>query len=108
MRPYVRKAILFVPRHSTRTLVPLVDFATSVPAGRNRETLVVTDLALLRLEGGRLRLLSRHAGTSLEELRAATGFRLEGGARAETPEPTKQEIEALRRLDPAGIRHRLV
>ncbi len=108
MRPFVRKAVLFVPRHSPRTFVPRVDFATSVASARNLATEVVSDLATLRLAGGRLRLVARHAGVSLDEVRKNTGFPLEGDPRATTPEPTAGELEALRRLDPAGIRHRLV
>src|SRR5439155_2159523 len=47
MRAYVRKVVVGVPRHSTRTLVPRVDFATSVVSPRNLETTVVSDLAVL-------------------------------------------------------------
>ena len=107
MRAYVRKVVVGVPRHSTRTLVPRVDFATSVVSPRNLETTVVSDLAVLRLEAGRLRLASRHAGVSSEDLKARSGFPLEGEARATTPEPTRLEMAALRKLDPDGIRHRL-
>ncbi len=107
MRPFVRKVVVLLPRHSTKTLVPRVDFATSVPSRRNEATIVVTDLAILRLQGGRLRLVSRHPGITPEALGAATGFRLEGDRETTTAEPTDAEREALRRLDPGGIRHRL-
>jgi glutaconate CoA-transferase subunit B len=51
IRPYVRKVVVLVPRHAARVLVGRVDFASSVPSARNAETWVVSDLALLRLEG---------------------------------------------------------
>ncbi len=107
MRAFVRRAVFFVPRHSTRTLVPAVDFASSIPSPRNRETLVVSDRALLRLEPGGLRLVSRHAETSIEDLRGATGFPLEGRLGAATPEPSREELSTLRGLDPDGIRYSL-
>jgi glutaconate CoA-transferase, subunit A len=107
MRAFVRRAIFFMPRHSTRTLVPRVDFASSTPSPRNLETLVVTDRALLRLEGGGLTLVSRHRGTSIEDLRGATGFPLEGSLEAVTAEPGVEELKALQGLDPDGIRYSL-
>jgi acyl CoA:acetate/3-ketoacid CoA transferase alpha subunit/acyl CoA:acetate/3-ketoacid CoA transferase beta subunit len=108
MRPFIPKVVIIVPRHTPRSLVERVDFATAVASPRNRETLVLTDLALLRLEAGRLRLVSRHAGASLADLRSRTGFTMEEAEAPETPEPTAEEIGALRRLDPAGIRHRMI
>ncbi|MFQ5878424.1 MAG: CoA-transferase subunit beta, partial [Acidobacteriota bacterium] len=108
MRSHVRKVVIVVPRHSTRSLVRAVDFATAVPAPRNRETMVVTDRARLRLDSGRLRLVSRHAGVAVEDLRARTAFPLEGDWDATTPEPTPGEMAALAALDPGGIRHRLI
>ena len=108
MRAYVPRVVLFVPRHSARTMVPRTDFATALVSPRNRETLVVTDKALMRLEGGRLRLTSRHAGVEPEDLKAGTGFPLEGDWNAMTPEPTPDEMAALKKLDPDGLRHRII
>jgi len=108
IRPFVRKVVVLVPRHAPRVLVERVDFASSVPSERNRETWVVSDLALLRLEAGRLRVASRHAGTATETLHSRTGFALPGAeAAAVTAEPTDAEKDAIERLDPLGLRHRL-
>jgi glutaconate CoA-transferase subunit B len=108
IRPCVRKVIILTPRHSTRALVERVDFASSVPSPQNRETWVVSDLALLRLEGGRLHVASRHAGVTPDDLRAKTGFTIDGRGAATTPEPTPGEMAAIARHDPAGLRHRLI
>jgi acyl CoA:acetate/3-ketoacid CoA transferase alpha subunit/acyl CoA:acetate/3-ketoacid CoA transferase beta subunit len=105
MRPFVSKVIITLPRHSGKSLVERVDFVTAAAAPRNRETVVLTDIAILRLSDGRLRLASRHAGVSLEEVRDRTGFPLEGDAEALTPEPAAAEVRALRRIDPAGLRY---
>jgi glutaconate CoA-transferase subunit A len=108
MRPYIRKVVIVVPRHTPRSLVERVDFATSIASPGNRETVVISDLAVLRLHDGRLALVSRHAGVTAEELGRRTGFPLEAGeAAAPTPEPTAEELSVLQRLDPGGIRHRL-
>ena len=107
MRPYVRKVVIMIPRHSKRTLVERVDFATAVASPRNCETTVVTDLGRLVLRDGRLRLSERHKGVELQELKAKTGFDLGGETGAETPEPTPEEMKVLSELDPGGIRHRM-
>jgi len=108
IRPCVRTVVILAPRHSPRALVERVDFASSVPSSLNRETWVVSDLALLRLEGGRLHVASRHAGVTLEELRTRTGFAIDGVGAATTPEPGRDEMAAIVRHDPAGLRHRLI
>lgn len=107
MRAYVGKVVLLVTRHSPRTLVPRVDFVTSAPAPRNRETRVVTDLGLLRMEGGRLVLEGRHEGFGLDAIREATGFGLTGDLETMVPPPTAAERKAIDTLDPDGIRQRL-
>ena len=108
IRPFVRKVVVLVPRHAPRVLVERVDFASSVPSDRNLETWVVSDLGLLRLEEGRLAVASRHEGTSADHLRSRTGFALDDAdAAPTTPEPTDAERDAIERLDPAGLRHRL-
>ncbi|HEV8121494.1 MAG TPA: CoA-transferase [Candidatus Polarisedimenticolia bacterium] len=106
IRPFVRKVVVLSPRHARRTFVERVDFASSVPSERNRETWVVTDLALLRLEAGRLRLQARQGDASFEAIQERTGFALQPGAGA-APEPTADEMRVIRRLDPEGLRHSL-
>ena len=67
---------------------------------------VVTPLAVLGFDANRrLELRSFHPGSSVDEVRAATGFEL-GVADSvhETPAPTDAEIAALDRVDPQQIR----
>ena len=107
MRPYVPKVVILVPRHSPRSLPERVDFTTTAPSPRNRTTTVLTDRARLDLLGGRLRVTSRRAGTAPQDLRDRTGFPIEDDgeiARA----PTDAERRALERLDPEGLRHRMI
>ena len=106
MRSSVPRGVIVVPRHSPRSLPERVDFATSVPSTRG-QTAVLTDLARFDLRDGRLRLASRRAGVTIAALRAATGFSVE--EEGDTAHgPTEEEKGALDRLDPAGIRHRMI
>jgi acyl CoA:acetate/3-ketoacid CoA transferase alpha subunit/acyl CoA:acetate/3-ketoacid CoA transferase beta subunit len=106
IRPFVRKVVVLSPRHARRTFVERVDFASSVPSERNRETWVVTDLATLVLEGERLRLQARHGDATFEAVQEKTGFALPPGAGV-APGPTAEEMREIHRLDPEGLRHRL-
>jgi len=107
MRAAVPKVVIGVPRHSSRSLPERVDFATSVPSPRNQTTVVLTDLTRFDLQHGRLRVVSRREGVTLADLRAATGFPVEEEGHT-SPAPTVEEQRALERLDPAGIRHRMI
>ncbi|MBI1950540.1 MAG: hypothetical protein HYS34_04170 [Acidobacteria bacterium] len=107
MRPCLPKVVITVPRHSPRALPEAVDFATTAASSRNRDTTVITELAAFKLRAGRFGLVSRRAGVQAEEVRAQTGFPVDGEGEV-APDPTADEMRALERLDPAGIRHRMV
>jgi glutaconate CoA-transferase subunit B len=67
---------------------------------------VVTPLAVLKREEGSLRVESLHPGVSFDALQEATGFELERPEAVETtPPPTADELEALRAIDPDGVRY---
>ncbi len=111
---------MFVPNHSPRVFVEgEVDMVCSAgynparwPGGRIPADLrvgrVVTDLAVLDFGGANHapRLLSLHPGVTVDQVRAATGFPLEVGARTpETAPPTAEQLVVIReRLDPKGLR----
>ena len=107
MRSHVPKIVITIPKHSARTLVESVDFTTTAAAPANRDTSVVTDLALFKLQSGRLSLVSRRDGVRPDEVRARTGFAVDGEGET-APGPTESECNALAMLDPAGIRHAMV
>lgn len=108
MRSFVRKVVVTIARQSTRNLVEQVDYATSLPSPRNLETTLITDLAVWKLQGGRLEPLTAHAGVSARALADRTGFSLDRIPEGETEEPTAQELAALDGLDKFGMRHRLL
>jgi glutaconate CoA-transferase subunit B len=110
---------LIIMRHDPKKFVEKLDFLTTPgyltgPGAREAAGLprgtgphrVITELAVLdfRSETRRMRVLSLHPGITLQQVQAATGFRLEPpDSVAQTAPPTEQELFLLRtEVDPAG------
>jgi glutaconate CoA-transferase, subunit B len=110
---------LIIMRHDAKKFVEKLDFLTSPgyltgpgareAAGLPRDTgpqRVITELAVLGFhpESKRMMVSSLHPGKSLEQVQAATGFRLEVAASiGTTREPTAEELRILREeVDPLG------
>ncbi|QGP91629.1 3-oxoadipate CoA-transferase subunit B [Neomoorella glycerini] len=102
------------------TLVEKVDFITTMghvtPSGTRKEMglrgggpdWVITDLGVFDFTAsGELRLKTLHPGVTMEELLDNTSFRpVMAEPLGETPLPTREEIELIRRLDPLNVRKR--
>jgi glutaconate CoA-transferase subunit B len=110
------REVFVVVRQSKRTFVDRVDFVTSFGHGtgngdRERHglrgagpTLVITDLGIFRPDErtSELVLTATHAGVTLEQVRQATGWDLMvAPGLSSTPEPTDEELTALRQLKEA-------
>jgi glutaconate CoA-transferase, subunit B len=89
--------VVVIAPHSPRTFVERLDFLTTTGA---RTTAVITDLGVLEPgAGGELTLTQVHPGTTVDEIRAQTGWELRVAAELRTTEaPTTQELEALEEL----------
>jgi acyl CoA:acetate/3-ketoacid CoA transferase beta subunit len=113
----------WLPRHSTRALVPRVDMVAGVgndaaaaagPGASRFHDLhrLVTNLGVFDWGGpeGTRRIVSVHPGVGREELLEATGFELAADAEApETRLPTDEELRLIREeIDPHGARDREV
>lgn len=118
----IRRLCLYVTEHSPRVFTERLARRTGsgwdngapwrehegLPAGG--PVAVVTPLAVLDFgdegnEERRLRVRSLHAGVTLEQVRAETGFALAAAPDlAETPAPSAAELAALERVDPEKIR----
>ncbi|HEY2478606.1 MAG TPA: CoA-transferase [Solirubrobacterales bacterium] len=113
----------WLPRHSTRALVPRVDMVAGVGndsadaagAGANRFHhlhRLVTNLGVFDWGGpeGTMRIVSLHPGVGREEVVAATGFDLAAdGEVPETRSPTAEELRLIREeIDPHRARDREV
>jgi glutaconate CoA-transferase, subunit B len=88
--------VVVIAPHSPRTLVPELDFLTTTGA---RTTQVITDLGVLEPRDGELTLTAVHPGVTADQARAATGWDLRVAEEiATTPEPTDEELGALKEL----------
>lgn len=109
---------IIIMAHEQRRFVPRVDYITSPGYGEGagwRERLglrrggpaaVITTLGVLRFDPvtREMILASLHPGVTLQSVLAATGWPLKVAPdRAETPEPTAEELAILRRFDPQGF-----
>jgi glutaconate CoA-transferase, subunit B len=110
------KEAWIILNQSNRTFVDRLHFVTSAGHTRPAEplatlqkphirgrgpTMVITDLGLLAPDPitSELTLIALHPGVSVEQARAATGWKLKIANRLEeTPEPTTLELTALRDL----------
>ncbi|MFE6611396.1 MULTISPECIES: CoA-transferase subunit beta [Amycolatopsis] len=111
------REVFVVLRQSTRTFVEKVDFVTSFGHGTGKgdrerlglpgagPTLVVTDLGLMRPdpETSELTLTELHPGVEVDQVVAATGWKLKvAGDLGTTPAPTEAELRILRDLTRAS------
>jgi glutaconate CoA-transferase, subunit B len=100
-----RRTILFREEHSRRVLVPKVEFVSAPGSSppevwrRGGPQALLTGKALFawQPQRRRFRLESVHPGSSLEEIREATGFDFDFDADpARTPAPSEQQLALLR------------
>jgi acyl CoA:acetate/3-ketoacid CoA transferase beta subunit len=116
---FLNDTYLYVPRHSRVTFVPELDFRSGLGNHLARThgsgpQYLITDLGqfdFLGHEGettspGRLRLISRHPGVTINQIKARTGFPVIIVDQShETEPPSIDELKLLRKdIDPLGIR----
>jgi glutaconate CoA-transferase, subunit B len=92
--------IAVIASHSPRTFVERLDFLTTSGA---RTTQVITDLGVMEPRDGELTLTALHPGVGVDQVREATGWPLRvADELGRTPEPTDEELIALRELIARG------
>lgn len=101
----------YVPRHSRVTFVEKCDFVSGlghVPERRQGSgpQYLISDLGQFDWQGGLMRLTSYHAETTIDQIRAKTGFELCIAPDVHpTVPPTEAELYLLReQIDPLGVR----
>ena len=114
---FIDNILLYVPRHSRITFVPKLDFLSGL--GYNAERTHGSGPRYLTSNLGvfdfikqstskepRMRLISFHPGVTIKHIQMKTGFELIIPHNVhETPPPTKEELQLLRKeIDPLGIR----
>lgn len=112
----------WIPKHTTSVFTAAVDMVSGIGYDRAQALgpwvqahhdlrRVVTNLAVLDFEcpQRRMRLRSVHPGVTVADVVAATGFELVIGPDVPTSRaPSSDELAALQRLDPKGLRMREV
>uniref|UniRef100_UPI000AABC690 CoA-transferase subunit beta n=1 Tax=Clostridium sp. NkU-1 TaxID=1095009 RepID=UPI000AABC690 len=99
--PTAKRAILWRTKHDKRTFVNQVDFVTT----RGNVERIITPLCIFKMENGEMVLETIHPASSLEEVQENTGFPIKYSHIAYTPLPTKEELSALKRIDPGDFRN---
>lgn len=98
MLPTARRAVTWRTEHSRRTMVEKLDFLTAAGGMHG----VVTPIAVFIKRNGRLALQSWHPDSSLDEVRARTGFAFDAEGALPSALPTARERDGLRSLDATG------
>ena len=112
---FIDDIYLYVPRHSRVTFVPQLDFLSGLGHNKSRThgsgpRYLISDLGQFDFNGDppekRMRLVSYHAGSSINRIQAKTGFELEISSDVqETSPPSAEELRILRQeIDPLRIR----
>ena len=112
---FIDDIYLYVTRHSRLTFVPQLDFLSGLGHNNKRTHgsgphYLISDLGQFDFNGNgsenRMRLVSFHAGVTIDQIQAKTGFELVISPDIqETPPPTEEELDLLRNeIDPLSIR----
>jgi len=113
---------MFIPAHSNRVFVEGEVDRVSSPgynparriAGGNYSGIdlqrVVTNLCVMDFEGpgNTVRVRTLHPGVTFAEVQEATGFELIDAVESETALPTEEQLAIIARLDPHGIRNKVL
>ncbi|MFP7571740.1 CoA-transferase subunit beta [Marivita sp. S2033] len=117
------KNSMFLPSHTKRTFVEgEVDVVASVgfkkdtwPANAPEDFveigLMVTNLCVFDFNGPdhAAQVLSLHPGVTFDEVQDNTGFELlKADGMGETPAPTQEQLDIIKRLDPTDIRAKVI
>lgn len=107
LRRWVKRPVIVLGRQSRRNLVSKVQVASTRDPGRR--TRLLTDLGVFELGAAGASLVARHSWATAEQIVERTGFDY---AAVEplpvTPAPDPEHVRAIRRIDPAGLRDRLI
>lgn len=103
LTPVCNRTTIWKTKHDNRSLVEKVDFSTAA-ADPKKEFTLVTNLCVFRLKDGLLRLDSVFPYTNFAEVQENTGWKIAETNAPTMAAPTKEELEALDKIDPNKIR----
>jgi len=102
--PVMKKTIIWKTKHDPKSFVREVDCATAT-ANPEKIFRVITPLCIFNLIHGRLEVEGIFPSSSLEEVKANTGWEIKQETVPVFPEPTQQELDMLDKIDPNRIRY---
>lgn len=95
----------FIPEITTRRLVAKVDFISGAPPGPGIRRILLSPTASLEFDAASgWRIAGLSDGTSVSDVRAATGFELAADSPPSHVAPSTSELAALADVDPHGLR----
>jgi len=107
LRRWIAKPVIVLGKQSRRNLVAKVQVAsTSDP---HRRTRLLTDLGVFELGAEGAALVARHPWAEEAAIAERTGFAFATASPLPvTPPPSPEHVRAIRRIDAAGLRDRLI
>ncbi|OPZ75213.1 MAG: 3-oxoadipate CoA-transferase subunit B [Firmicutes bacterium ADurb.Bin456] len=105
LTPVTKRTTIWKTKHDKNAFVEKVQFATT-RADPAKEFTVISNLCVFRLKNGKLELDSIFPYTTLDEVKEKTGWEISLTDVPVYPAPTKEELEALEKVDPLRIRDR--
>jgi len=95
-----RRYIIYTTTHSKRNFVEKVDFIS----GGGNPSLIVTPLCVMGFGEDKIaKLVSVHPKVDVKDVIDNTGFELSAEKVETTKEPSPEELELMRKLDPQGV-----
>jgi glutaconate CoA-transferase subunit B len=104
LTPITKRTTIWKTKQDTRSFVKEVTFTTAA-ADPTKEFTLVSDLGIFRMKDGELALDSIFPYTTLEEVKANTGWEITQTDVPVYPEPTEEELKLLEKVDPNRIRY---
>jgi glutaconate CoA-transferase subunit B len=104
LTPVTKRTTIWKTKHDKNSLVEKVSFVTAA-ADAGKELAVVTNLCIFRLKNGLLELDCIFPYTSIDEVRANTGWEIPAVQVPVCPGPTPEELAAIERIDPNRVRY---
>lgn len=102
--PVTKRTTIWKTKHDKKSFVTEVAYTTTA-ADPTKQFKVVTNLCTMVLKNGLLEIESIHPYSSLEEVKANTGWEITQTDVAFTDAPTDEELAALEKVDPNRIRN---
>ncbi|HWJ03797.1 MAG TPA: CoA-transferase [Verrucomicrobiae bacterium] len=104
LTPVTKQTTIWKTKHDKNAFVEHIDFVTTA-ADPDKQFKVITNLCTFVMKNGLLEVESIHPYSSLEEVKANTGWEIIQANIPFTPAPTEEELALIEKIDPNRIRY---